>query len=350
MKIHQDFVGGNIAVIKIEENTVFLENEMRDSEKDWFYWAFCVEGAQGKTLTFQMQINRVGHFGPAVSHDLIHWKWLNQADGESFTYTFKEEEDKVYFAHNMLYHPAHFMEFCEKNHLEIKEFCKTKKERSVPCLRFGDGEKTVLLTARHHACESTGNYVLEGVLEVLLSNPLPFKVICVPFMDYDGVIDGDQGKQRMPHDHNRDYVPTIEPIYPETAKIRRIVAEEDVLFGFDFHSPWHKGGEHDHVYIVQGSLEAVDRYDTFAKIFEKNITSNCLKYEAKNDLKPNTGWNKLGNHTFSSHVQAQGHMAFTLETTYFGTPDNVFTQDRARAMGKAFAEAIKEYYEEFCKA
>ncbi|MBQ2967437.1 MAG: hypothetical protein IJE10_04865 [Clostridia bacterium] len=349
MRIHQDFVGGNISVVKTEGNTVYLKNQLRDTEGDWFYWAFCVEGAQGQPLTFQMEKNRVGYFGPAVSHDLKTWEWLNQVDGECFIYTFKEDEDKVYFAHNMLYHPSHFMEFCAKNQLKTEEFCKTKKGRSVPCYRFGAGEQTVLLTARHHACESTGNYVLEGVLEVLLNTPLPFKVVCVPFMDYDGVVDGDQGKQRMPHDHNRDYVPTNAPIYPETAEIRRIVAEEDVLFGFDFHSPWHKGGEHDNVYIVQGCLEAVDRYDTFAEIFEENITPDCLKYEAKNDLKPNTGWNKLGNHTFSSHVQAKGHMAFTLETTYFGTPDNRFTAERGREMGKAFGKSVLEYYAKFCK-
>ena len=63
----------------------------------------------------------------------------------------------------------------------------------MPCAAFDAGEKTVLFTARHHACESTGNYVLEGVLEHLLSLPeIPFRCIVIPFVDFDGVVDGDQ--------------------------------------------------------------------------------------------------------------------------------------------------------------
>lgn len=62
------------------------------------------------------------------------------------------------------------------------------------------------MTARHHACESTGNYVLEGVLEELIKSlPNNLSVMCVPFVDYDGVVNGDQGKNRFQHDHNRDY-------------------------------------------------------------------------------------------------------------------------------------------------
>lgn len=47
------------------ENGNVLKNEMRDSGDDWFYWAFCAEGAAGKELTFQFDPNRLGCFGPA---------------------------------------------------------------------------------------------------------------------------------------------------------------------------------------------------------------------------------------------------------------------------------------------
>ena len=73
MKIHADFTGGNIAVKEQTANEVWLENELRDTTRDWFYWAFCVEGAAGTTVTFHMQAVRLGYYGPAVSHDLVHW-------------------------------------------------------------------------------------------------------------------------------------------------------------------------------------------------------------------------------------------------------------------------------------
>lgn len=47
------------------ENGYVLKNEVRDSGDDWFYWAFCAEGAAGKELTFQFDPNRIGCFGPA---------------------------------------------------------------------------------------------------------------------------------------------------------------------------------------------------------------------------------------------------------------------------------------------
>ena len=64
MKIDRDFVSGNIEVLDIREDTVTLANELRDTraDRDWFYWAFRVKGAQGKTVTFQFpHIKRVGY-------------------------------------------------------------------------------------------------------------------------------------------------------------------------------------------------------------------------------------------------------------------------------------------------
>lgn len=45
MKIHSDFIGGNIDVVRVTDAEVFLKNQIRDTMEDWFYWAFCVEGA-----------------------------------------------------------------------------------------------------------------------------------------------------------------------------------------------------------------------------------------------------------------------------------------------------------------
>lgn len=348
MKIHQEFTGGNITVEKIEGNHVYLKNQLRDITGTWFYWAFCIEGAEGKTITFHFEEHRLGYFGPAISHDLKNWEWLNSLDDDNtFTYTFKDTETKVYFAHDMLYHPDRFYDFAENKGVEIKEFCKSNKGNSVPFITFGEGEKTVLLTARHHACEATGNYVLEGVLANLLSDiPNGYKFICVPFVDFDGVISGDQGKQRIPHDHNQDYVPENSPIYAETAKIREIVKNGGVEFGFDFHSPWHKGSDHDTALIVHSSDEK-DIFDEFGRLFESEITEDSFKYYTENNLYVGRSWNKGGNHTFSSCVinNPDAKLAFTLETPYFGTKDksNVFTEKSGIALGNSFANAFRKY-------
>lgn len=236
VKIHTDFVGANATVVRRDKEDIYIENQLRDTDTDWFYWAFCVEGAGGKSLTFHFQKHRLGYFGPAVSHDLENWHWLDSVDGDSFTYRFKDGENKVYFAHDILYRTSRFEALAKRLGLEIRELCKSKRGRSVPCVSFGEGEISIIMTARHHACESTGSYVLEGVIEELCAHPMDNATIfCVPFVDLDGVIDGDQGKSRVPHDHNRDY--TEAPIYSETAAIMAYADQNGCNFGLDFHSP-----------------------------------------------------------------------------------------------------------------
>jgi hypothetical protein len=344
--IHKNFVGGNISVIDRTDTDVFLENELRDSDGDWFYWAFCVENARGKELTFHMQKNRLGYWGPAVSHDLKEWHWLGERNGNSFPYRFAENEDKVYFAHHLLYPMGRFSNLAKRHGTEIKELCVTKKGRSVPCLEFGEGANTVILTARHHACESTGSYVLEGVLEEILCHPIPnTRVFCVPFVDLDGVLDGDQGKNRIPHDHNRDYIE--DPIYPEVAAIKRYAEGYGCHFAFDFHSPWHKGGENNNVFIVRNRTDRLTEYDRFGAILEKECNPKSMAYSRENDCQPCTGWNQpSSNFSYVMHCRQECRLAFSLESAYFGCEENKVSSERLIELGKAFGRALHQYIEE----
>lgn len=345
MRIHQDFIGGNIRVKEQNDTVFYMENEIRDTIHDWFYWAFCVEGAQGQTLTFQFAPNRLGYFGPAVSYDLENWRWLDCVDGDSFTYTFGENEGKVYFAHNMLYHPNRFLRFAEQKGLTVEKLCDGYKGSTVPCVHFGNGKRSVILTARHHACESTGNYVLEGVLTALVEEPIAdTTVFCVPFVDYEGVIRGDQGKERAPHDHNRDYHADQEAIYPECAAIKAYALENGCHYGFDFHSPWHRGNENDNIFIVQNSISKLPQLNRFATLFERSITEKAMKYYAKNDYPPEFGWNFDGPQ-FATYMskRPENQVAFSLETAYFGTEENKVSEESLLALGYCFASALKAY-------
>jgi hypothetical protein len=347
MNIHEKFIGGNIKITKICGSDIYLENQIRDSSEDWFYWAFCIEGAEGKKLNFHMQSNRLGYWGPAVSYDLINWHWLDNVKEDSFRYEFNERENKVYFAHHMLYHPDRFNKIAEILSLDIFELCKSRKGRSVPACIIGKGSKSVILTARHHACESTGSFVLEGVLKELVLNPIDdVKIFCVPFVDYDGVVDGDQGKARKPHDHNRDYMPD-KSIYPETSAIKEYVNKFGCNYGFDFHSPWHKGGENDNVFIVRNNVEKLNKTEKFANILEKHISKTSMKYSSKNDHAPMTGWNQPSpNFGFTMNQRLECEIAHSFETAYFGTENNKISDEKMVELGKCYARALKEYIKE----
>lgn len=342
MIIHNKFVGGNIFVDRIEENHVYLRNELRDTTTSWFYWAFCVEGAEGQELTFHLGPKRLSYWGPAVSYDLKNWNWLNQSEDNSFTYKFGEDETKVYFAHHMLYHPAQFFDFAEKNGLPVTEFCRSRKGNPVPCLRLGAGEHSIILTARHHACESVGGYVLEGLVEELAKNPIEnTRVLCVPFMDYDGVVDGDQGKNRYPHDYNRDYID--EPIYPEVRALIAYADEYGCNYGFDFHCPSHQGRAHDHIFMMRSFKE--ERIDRFSELLLEEYIEGGMYYSPEKNARAKPYDPDAPKLTFNSYMnyRPENVLAFTLECTYAGLEENKVSQERLRIFGKSFANALRRF-------
>ena len=348
MNITKDFTGGNIRLVGGESGEVHLKNEMRASEGDWFYWAFCVSGAAGETVRFVFdEPNRVGYFGAAVSHDLKQWHWSHsRVDGSSFTYTFGPQEDRVYFAHDMLYTPQMLFDFARRVGLEVKTLAESREGRAIPYFTCGQGERHIVLTARHHACEATGSYVLEGLLEALWKDPIENTVVfCVPMMDYDGVCDGDQGKNRSPHDHNRDYDPRVPAIYETTAAVRRYIDENRVAMGFDFHSPWHSGGRNDKVFIVRRKPEIEHRFLRFGEYLRDSITPASLPYDGTGDIPANTEWNKDASPTFAGYIlrRPSAELAFTLETCYFGEEGQEFTQGGGRELGRCFAQALRRY-------
>ena len=345
IQIHQNFPGGNIRVVEINGQEISLNNELRDTAGEWFYWAFCIEGAAGQTLTFRFPRTRLGYAGPAVSHDLQNWTWLGTGEEpNAFTYTFSPDEHKVYFAHHMLYPTERFDALLARHGLCAETLCLSRKGRAVPYLRFGSGTRRILLTARHHACESPGNYVLEGVLESLITSPLPdTEVICVPFVDYDGVLDGDQGKNRVPYDHNRDYSPESEALYAEVAAIRAF-ADAGVCYAFDFHAPYHTGRRNDTVFVVRNHPDLTAVYNRFSQLLADAITEDALRYFPENDIHPGVEWNAPDTPCFGVYMNAAGAaLAFSLETTYFGLDDNRFTQEKALALGRCFARALAQF-------
>ena len=255
----------------------------------------------------------------------------------------------MYFAHHMLYHPMRFNSFCQNLNLNIEELCKSRRGRSVPCLHIGNGEESIIFTARHHACESTGSYVLEGVIDELIQNPIEdSRILIVPFVDYDGVMDGDQGKSRIPHDHNRDYIDA--PIYPEVRSICNHISTYGCHYGFDLHSPWHKGGVNDKIFVVRNMPEKETDFDLFSSIFESLISEESMKYFKQDDYPPCTNWNQpSSSFGYITNHRDECKLAFTLENTYFGTQENKVSAKKLVELGKCFARAVKKYVEETSK-
>jgi hypothetical protein len=366
--IDADFPGGNIIVEKIEGNTVFVRQDLRDTAGHWFYWCFRVRGAGERTLTFQFTDgNVIGVRGPAVSLDGGRsWAWLgaDAVQGASFRYAFPASAEEVRFCFTMPYLELHLREFLKQHEnnasLSVETLCRSSRGREIELLRVGrlDGtpEHRVLLTARHHCCESMASYALEGLLQTVLTDENDgawlrehVEILAVPFMDKDGVEAGDQGKNRKPHDHNRDYV---QKIYPSVqALTERVPAWSGgrLRIALDLHCPSIRGPHNEVIYFVGGpDAENWKRVGDLAKILEE-VRQGPLVYRTADNLPFGKGWN--------TGIQQQDLKSFglwaaelpgiavasTIEIPYANASGAEVNAESARAFGRDLARAIRTY-------
>ena len=266
VSIRADFPGGNVLVRSIEGDIVHLEPDLRGG-RDWFYWSFeiCTDRAQQLSFMFpEQQMKFVSMQGPAVSRDGGEtWDWLGAegATGSSFHYDF-EADQRVRFAVTIPYMQTDLDRFLSEyegnEHLTVSILTRSPRDRPVELLRIGEpGEDRipVLMTARHHACESMASFLLEGFLRAALADTgegrafrETYVLYVVPIVDKDGVQDGDQGKNRNPHDHNRDY--GDDPMYPEVAAIVELGRQTPFRIAVDFHCPTLWMDYHQVIYFV----------------------------------------------------------------------------------------------------
>jgi hypothetical protein len=311
VEIDAAFPGGNVLVHKVEADTVTLGPDQRDSVSPWFYWYYRVRGAVGRKLTFVLGKANVGVRGPAVSSDGGKtWNWMGAgvvSDG-AFTFSFPAGGEEVRFCVGMPYLRAD-LESCLARHknnpdLQVEVLSKTRRGREVPLVHIRNsgakGRYAVAVTSRHHCCEMMASYVLEGLLEgVLAEDPAGLWLranadfLFVPMMDLDGVEDGDQGKNRAPFDHNRDYA-GAPPRYPEVAALKeRLPAWTDgrPLVFLDLHDPALRTDIHEIVHFLEPEeRDMAARMDTLCSHLERDQQGPIL-YRKAHNLRFGAGYN-----------------------------------------------------------
>jgi len=370
IQVDCSFPGGNILLDSIEGDTVTVHQDLRDTQGDWFYWYFRVRGAAGRTLTFRFSRgDPIGVLGPAVSTDGgITWKWLGKqsANGPTFRYAFAPDATEVRFCFAMPYLEANLKDFLKRHsgdrHLKTDVLCKTNKGRNVELLRLGrlDGkcDHRVLLVCRHHCCEMMASYSLEGITQAVLSKTDDGKwfgehveFLVIPFMDKDGVEDGDQGKNRKPYDHNRDYAGGS--IYPSVRALRDMVprwSRGRLDCALDLHCPWIRGEHNEEIYFVGGpEKENWERVQRFSQILE-DVRTGPLVYSVKSNLPFGKAWNVSEGPPrsftrWAANLAGVG-IATSIEIPYANASGTTVTAESARALGHDLARALRRFLAE----
>lgn len=368
--IETDFPGGNALVEKIEGNVVHIAPDNRDSRLPWFYWYFAIKGAGGQTVTFVLNPMHIGARGPGISTDGgATWSWLGaeSAKDGTFSHTFPAAANDVRFSSGMPYVKSNFDKFLaahkDNPFLHVETLAKTGKGRSAPLLLLTDSQRkapyVVALTARMHCCEMMGSYVLEGIIEGVLANDeygqwlrKNVDFFIMPFSDFDGVEDGDQGKNRTPHDHNRDFGDGS--IYPEVIALKeRLPAWSNgrPLVFFDIHNPALKGDVHEVIQFLAGeSPEQADSLAKFAALLERNQQGELL-FRQNMIMKFGTGYNKWSEtpppiSSGWARTLPNCILSATLELPYANASAMTVNADSARSFGRDIAWALKSFLQE----
>ncbi len=393
-----DFPGGNIIVedddnvstlyYDITGDTILIRPDLRDTEGNWFYWYFRVTGAASRTLYFQFPRGSfISAFGPAIISDNNQsWKWLYddvQDNFNSFSYTFGPDENQVRFSSTIPYLQADFDNYISlykhNPYLSTGLLNTSEKGRSIEKVYIQHPESNpkfkVLITARHHAGESIASYVLEGFLSSILdqdNSPLSpnrpnspgsslswlqenVEFLIIPFMDKDGVEDGDQGKNRRPHDHNRDY--SGESIYNSVASLRDKVAawgEGKLKVALDLHCPWIRGEWNEHIYFVGSGKEEIAREQKkYVDILLSRHSGELTIKPDKSILEYGKAWNVgippgqgLSFSRWASEIEGISFSS-TVEVPFSINNGQKITPQNARLFGRDLADALSVYLQGF---
>ena len=382
IEISSSYPGGNAIVENIdqESNTVEIRQDMRDTKPWWFYWNFKAKNIGGKTVKFKFVDKTkpwrvIDAFGPAISTDGGKtWKWQNPKENTAvneFSYTAPEGINEAQFSYCIPYLYSDFelfaKEFEGKNGFKVEPFCKTRQGRQNFCIKLNESsakeKPRIFLASRHHACEATGSYVLEGFMRELFSDSEEGKALrsaaeyfIIPMMDLDGVENGDQGKSRVPHDHNRDYIDT--PIYPSVAAAKKKLLEWESSGGtdiiIDFHSPSigskSKDGKTFSINSVvflpgHNDSEKETQQRLFSEILE-DINTSELPFLASDFLPFGKSWNKDPHTTGLARYGAtlKGTKLSTSFETPYATCRGVETsKENLKELGRCVAKALLKY-------
>ena len=378
VRLDADFPGGNVRVVEREDDTFVVAPDLRDTKGWWFYFNFRLCAPPGRTAAVVFaERNPIGARGPAASMDGGRtWTWMGReavrkgARGGkpawSFAAAVPEGAAEARFAFAPVYLETHFREWLDAHRtnaaLRVTELCRSRGGRPVERVRAGrlDGgaRGKVLLTARHHACESMASYALEGFLDAVLADDETgrrwrerWEVVAMPFADKDGVEAGDQGKNRDPHDHNRDYNAT--PLYPEIAAWMKLgeSAKDTVVFSLDLHCPYINGKWNDRVYIVGSeNPDQAAEEKAFAAVLERERRGPLPFRAAECYLPAGEAWNQPGNYAAgrSNGVWARdtfpnARFAGSMEIAYADAQGVEVNAASARALGRDLARAALAY-------
>lgn len=359
-----DYPGANGKLQSIDRasRTVRYESDWRGGSHYWFNFE-----ARGFTGRWRFIGSRITKVGPAVSEDGgKSWYFLYpsaDAQREIFDFDFGDVARPVRFALSIPYQLADWNRMADRirgrEGVKLGVLCKDRLGTPAPVLEICRSERpewTFLFTARHHACECSASWVMEGLIDEVLSDTPEARwvrerarIVCVPFIDLDGVEQGEQGKSRKPHDHNRDYAQELYPTIKALKAYVKAHCMDGSLVFIDMHSPGVRGIEHDHYYGLGPAGEGPNRlWLAYSRELEKATRRARLRYDPQWDIPFGRPWNTAALFYSSNDLVKSDRyfaslpnckLAFCMEYGY-GLCGGIFCPEGANEVGRCTIKAV----------
>ncbi|MFO7946667.1 MAG: M14 family zinc carboxypeptidase [Armatimonadota bacterium] len=203
----------------------------------------------------------------------------------------------------------------------------------------------LMFIARQHSAETTGSWVLDGLLRELAEIAPDLSVWVVPLSNIDGVEQGDYGKDNFPYDLNRAWGRT--PMRHETVVIQKDIQwfarQCRPALAVDFHAP---GGTED-----KGAYAFLPGPDDFPDVHEKTLwwaeafADSLGDYAAEEFARVATYASRWETPNFTGYCADSMEIpTFTLETPYSTIGDRVLSRRDYRTIGRRMARTITDYH------
>lgn len=367
MRVSAYFESGNAANVEIQGTTVSFEARSHGSPQPlWFY--FRIEGLPEEPVTFVLR-NAAACLGglesfrvvrPVYSYNQLAWErsdrgWIDPAAG---TFTFRQafRRSSAYVAFCYPYTLTRLERYLARlrgqpgAHVEL--LTRSPAGRPVYHISLGHIEtayRTVWLTARNHAGETPGSFVLEGFLEGALSNAdwarqlrQRARIHAVPMVDVDSVVEGAYGKRRPPRDYGESW--SDQTPLDVIRAIRRAIAASTghapyVLY-LDLHAPTPSDGHY--CYVVEP--------EQTSEKYRADLARFChllAQYAPADSPFPADRARSLYDgvrHSFHDQYQTHGVLSLALEASYHRVDSGDYvTPDSLRRFGAAVARTVSEW-------
>lgn len=370
IELHTDHPGGNGLLMEVEGGDPpvvrFAAEPKNCPEALWFH--FRLTGLDGQAVRIVLanpeqtlgggdwSTNRLVWRGdggrwqrtscPAAIHTpsgRTEWAWLLEGCGES-----------VEVAACYPYQPADLQETLSDLDGLFKSECIGISGRNNRVIRIYNrsndaGRPAVYLTARNHAGEVPGSWVLDGLLRAAAENDQirnGLTIWAMPFVDIDDVVEGSYGKDPYPHDCNRSWGPGVAArpeVRAAAEDLHTLIRQTRVAFFCDLHAPSHR---EQNVYVPLRGWDQDSVVSQQARCFADQFAAHCpdhLRSERPHVTPPKGHSRHQGLSASRWARDVMGLDAACLEISYQGMGGTVFTPEEYHRLGRALLETLYDW-------